>query len=93
MRGLASAAEPRRFPVAAMLVPATITFTAITTELMPSGLLPQSANVRKSAPYVAVILVTVISAARLLTGIPRKTMLVSFVLTLARKPSPAPSFS
>jgi predicted MFS family arabinose efflux permease len=86
------AAEPRRFPLAAMLVLATITFTAITTELMPSGLLPQISeglNVSEpvagylAAAYAAVIVVTVIPAARLLARIPRKTLLISLVLTFA----------
>ena len=85
-------AEPRRFPLAAMLVLATITFTAITTELMPSGLLPQiSEGLDVSEPvagylaaaYAAVIVVTVIPAARLLARIPRKTLLISLVLTFA----------
>lgn len=83
---------PKRFPLAAMLVLATITFTAITTELMPSGLLPQISeglNVSEpvagylAAAYAAVIVVTVIPAARLLARIPRKTLLISLVLTFA----------
>lgn len=42
---------PKRFPLAAMLVLATIAFTAITTELLPSGLLPQiSDGLTVSAP-------------------------------------------
>ncbi|MDQ0851384.1 putative MFS family arabinose efflux permease [Arthrobacter sp. B3I9] len=85
-------AEPRRFPLAAMLVLATIAFTAITTELLPSGLLPQiSAGLNVSEPvagylaaaYAAVIVVTVIPVARLLGKVPRKTLLVSLVLTFA----------
>lgn len=83
---------PRRFPLAAMLVLATIAFTAITTELLPSGLLPQiSGGLNVSEPvagflaaaYAAVIVVTVIPAARLLARVPRKTLLVSLVLTFA----------
>lgn len=63
---------PKRFPLAAMLVLATITFTAITTELMPSRLLPQiSEGLKVSEPvagylaaaYAAVIVITVIPAA------------------------------
>ena len=82
------AAEPRRVPLAAMLVLATITFTAITTGFMPSGLLPQISeglNISEpvtgylAAAYAGVILVTVIPAARLLTRIPRKTLLISLV--------------
>ncbi|MFF2317556.1 MFS transporter [Arthrobacter sp. NPDC058097] len=83
---------PKRFPLAAMLVLATIAFTAITTELLPSGLLPQiSDGLDVSEPvagylaaaYAAVIVVTVIPAARLLAKVPRKTLLVSLVLTFA----------
>ena len=83
---------PKRFPLAAMLVLATIAFTAITTELLPSGLLPQiSDGLDVSEPvagylaaaYAAVIVVTVIPAARLLSRVPRKTLLVSLVLTFA----------
>jgi predicted MFS family arabinose efflux permease len=83
---------PKRFPLAAMLVLATIAFTAITTELLPSGLLPQiSQGLDVSEPvagylaaaYAAVIVVTVIPAARLLAKVPRKTLLVSLVLTFA----------
>lgn len=83
---------PRRFPLAAMVVLATIAFTAITTELLPSGLLPQiSEGLSVSEPvagylaaaYAAVIVVTVIPAARLLAKVPRKTLLVSLVLTFA----------
>jgi predicted MFS family arabinose efflux permease len=83
---------PKRFPLAAMVVLATIAFTAITTELLPSGLLPQISeglNVSEpvagylAAAYAAVIVVTVIPAARLLAKVPRKTLLVSLVLTFA----------
>lgn len=83
---------PKRFPLAAMLVLATITFTAITTELMPSGLLPQISeglNVSEpvagylAAAYAAVIVITVIPAARLLAKVPRKTLLVALVLIFA----------
>ena len=41
MSSAISAPAPVRFPYAAMVVLATIAFTAITTELLPSGLLPQ----------------------------------------------------
>ena len=73
------APEPARFPYAAMVVLATIAFTAITTELLPSGLLPQiSTGLEVSEPvagylaaaYAAVIVVTVVPAARLLGKIP-----------------------
>ena len=86
------ATETARFPYAAMLVLATIAFTAITTELLPSGLLPQiSAGLNVSEPvagylaaaYAAVIVVTVVPAARLLVRVPRHALLVSLVLTFA----------
>lgn len=87
-----SAPDSARFPYAALLVLATIAFTAITTELLPSGLLPQiSAGLNVTEPvagylaaaYAAVIVVTVVPAARLLVRIPRHTLLVALVLTFA----------
>ncbi|MEE2527569.1 MFS transporter [Pseudarthrobacter sp. J75] len=81
-----------RFPLAAMAVLATIAFTAITTELLPSGLLPQMSvglNVSEpvagylAAAYAAVIVVTVVPAARLLANIPKRPLLVALVLTFA----------
>ena len=86
------APAPARFPYAAMAVLATIAFTAITTELLPSGLLPQiSSGLNVSEPvagylaaaYAAVIVVTVVPAARLLAGIPRHALLVGLVVTFA----------
>ena len=86
------ATETARFPYAAMLVLATIAFTAITTELLPSGVLPQiSAGLNVSEPvagylaaaYAAVIVVTVVPAARLLVRVPRHALLVGLVLTFA----------
>ena len=92
MSSAISAPAPARFPYAAMVVLATIAFTAITTELLPSGLLPQiSAGLNVSEPvagylaaaYAAVIVVTVVPAARLLGKIPRHALLVGLVLTFA----------
>ncbi|WHP60301.1 MFS transporter [Arthrobacter sp. KFRI-F3372] len=92
MSSAISAPAPARFPYAAMVVLATIAFTAITTELLPSGLLPQiSAGLDVSEPvagylaaaYAAVIVVTVVPAARLLGKIPRHALLVGLVLTFA----------
>jgi predicted MFS family arabinose efflux permease len=92
MSSAISAPAPARFPYAAMVVLATIAFTAITTELLPSGLLPQISeglNVSEpvagylAAAYAAVIVVTVVPAARLLARIPRHALLVSLVLTFA----------
>ncbi|MGX5715154.1 MFS transporter [Arthrobacter sp. MAHUQ-56] len=87
-----SAPSPARFPYAAMAVLATIAFTAITTELLPSGLLPQISTGLQvpepvagylAAAYAAVIVVTVVPVARLLARIPRHALLVGLVLTFA----------
>ncbi len=87
-----SAPPAQRIPLAAMIVLATIAFTAITTELLPSGLLPQMSeglNVSEpvagylAAAYAAVIVVTVVPAARLLANIPRRPLLVALVVTFA----------
>lgn len=67
-------------------------FTAITTELLPSRLLPQISQglgVTEAvagyltAGYAAVIVVTVIPAAVLLARVPRNTLLVSLLVTFA----------
>jgi predicted MFS family arabinose efflux permease len=92
MSSAISAPAPQRFPLAAMMVLATIAFTAITTELLPSGLLPQiSTGLNVSEPvagylaaaYAAVIVITVVPAARLLGKVPRRPLLVALVLTFA----------
>jgi predicted MFS family arabinose efflux permease len=92
MSSATSAPAGQRFPLAAMMVLATIAFTAITTELLPSGLLPQiSTGLNVSEPvagylaaaYAAVIVVTVVPAARLLGKVPRRPLLVALVLTFA----------
>jgi predicted MFS family arabinose efflux permease len=79
-------------PFGALLVLSMIGFTAITTELLPSGLLPQiSAGLNVSEPvagyltagYAAIIVATVIPAAMLLARIPRHILLVALVLTFA----------
>lgn len=83
---------PQRLPMGALLVLAAIGFTAITTELLPSGLLPQiSADLRVSeavagyltAGYAAIIVVAVLPATMLLSRVPRKTLLVALVLAFA----------
>lgn len=75
-----------------MLDLAAISFTAITTQILPSGLLPQiSKGLNMSAPvaghlsaaYAAVIVILVIPTARLLATVPRKGMLVALVLVFA----------
>ena len=83
MSSAISAPAAQRFPLAAMMVLAAIAFTAITTELLPSGLLPQiSAGLNVSEPvagylaaaYAAVIVVTVVPAARLLSNVPKRPL-------------------
>lgn len=83
---------PERLPIAALMVLATIAFTAVTTQLLPSGLLIQiSQGLSVSEPvagylaaaHAAVIVVAVLPAARLLARVPRKTLLVTLVLTFA----------
>lgn len=84
--------QPGQLPVGALLVLAAIGFTAITTELLPSGLLPQiSADFHVSeatagyltAGYAAIIVVTVIPLSMLLARIPRNVLLIALVLTFA----------
>lgn len=68
-------------------------FTAITTELLPSGLLPQisqdlgveeSAVGSLTAGYAAVIVATALPLSRLLNGrVPRKTLFIATVLAFA----------
>lgn len=81
-----------KLPVGALIVLAAMGFTAITTELLPSGLLPQiSADFRVSeatagyltAGYAAVIVVTVIPLSVLLSRIPRNFLLIALILTFA----------
>lgn len=81
-----------KLPVGALIVLAAIGFTAITTELLPSGLLPQiSADFRVSeatagyltAGYAAIIVVTVIPLSLLLSRIPRHFLLIALILTFA----------
>jgi predicted MFS family arabinose efflux permease len=81
-----------QLPVGALIVLASIGFTAITTELLPSGLLPQiSADFRVSeatagyltAGYAAIIVATVIPLSMLLARIPRNVLLVALILTFA----------
>lgn len=84
--------QSNRLPVGALIVLAAIGFTDITTELLPSGLLPQiSADFRVSeatagyltAGYAAIIVVTVIPLSMLLSRIPRHFLLVALILTFA----------
>ncbi|HEY8294271.1 MAG TPA: MFS transporter [Micrococcaceae bacterium] len=81
-----------RLPMAALVILAAIGFTAITTELLPSGLLPQMSSglgVTEAeagyltAGYAAIIVVTVIPATMLFARLPRKTLLVALVVTFA----------
>lgn len=84
--------QTNKLPVGALIVLAAIGFTAITTELLPSGLLPQlSADFRVSeatagyltAGYAAIIVVTVIPLSMLLARIPRHFLLIGLILTFA----------
>jgi predicted MFS family arabinose efflux permease len=84
--------QSNRLPVGALIILAAIGFTAITTELLPSGLLPQiSADFRVSeatagyltAGYAAIIVVTVIPLSMLLSRIPRHFLLIALILTFA----------
>ncbi|RAX44811.1 MFS transporter [Arthrobacter sp. AQ5-06] len=90
MQGVTS--QSNRLPVGALIVLAAIGFTAITTELLPSGLLPQiSADFRVSeatagyltAGYAAIIVVTVIPLSMLLSRIPRHYLLIALILFFA----------
>ncbi|WP_426990627.1 MFS transporter [Pseudarthrobacter sp. Y6] len=90
MQGVTS--QSNRLPVGALIVLAAIGFTAITTELLPSGLLPQiSADFRVSeatagyltAGYAAIIVVTVIPLSLLLSRIPRHYLLIALILFFA----------
>lgn len=84
--------QGNRLPVGALIVLAAIGFTAITTELLPSGLLPQiSAGFRVSeatagyltAGYAAIIVVTVIPLSLLLSRVPRHYLLIALILFFA----------
>jgi len=84
--------QTNKMPVGALIVLAAIGFTAITTELLPSGLLPQiSADFKVSeatagyltAGYAAIIVVTVIPLSMALARIPRHYLLIALILTFA----------
>ncbi|QNE13722.1 MFS transporter [Pseudarthrobacter sp. NBSH8] len=84
--------QSNRLPVGALIVLAAIGFTAITTELLPSGLLPQiSGDFRVSeatagyltAGYAAIIVVTVIPLSLLLARVPRHYLLIALILFFA----------
>ncbi|WP_456510264.1 MFS transporter [Arthrobacter sp. TE12231] len=82
-----------RLPWGGLLILAAAGFTAVTTELLPSGLLPQisrdlgveeSAVGSLTAAYAAVIVITAIPLSRLLGGrIRRKTLLIATVVAFA----------
>ncbi|MFE4194651.1 MFS transporter [Paenarthrobacter sp. NPDC056912] len=90
---IAGAPQPKKIPWGGLLVLAAAGFTAVTTELLPSGLLPQisrdlgvdeSAVGSLTAAYAAVIVFTALPLSRLLAGrIPRKTLLIATVLAFA----------
>jgi predicted MFS family arabinose efflux permease len=82
-----------KIPWGGLLVLAAAGFTAVTTELLPSGLLPQisrdlgvdeSAVGSLTAAYAAIIVFTALPLSRLLGGrVPRKTLLMGTVLAFA----------
>ncbi len=82
--------RPARIPRAGLLVLSAAGFTAVTTELLPSGLLPEisrdlgvqeSAVGALTAVYAAVIVFTALPLSRLLAGgVPRKTLLIATIL-------------
>lgn len=83
----------RRLPWGALVVLAALGFTAVTTELLPSGLLPQiSRDLRVgestvgslTAAYAGVIVVTALPLSKFLAGrVPRKQLLVAVVFLFA----------
>ncbi|WP_427016247.1 MFS transporter [Pseudarthrobacter sp. P1] len=85
--------NPQRIPWGGLLVLAAIGFTAVTTELLPSGLLPQisrdlgveeSAVGSLTAAYAAVIVFTALPLSRFLSGrVPRRVLLIATVLAFA----------
>lgn len=84
--------QTNKLPVGALIVLAAIGFTAITTELLPSGLLPQiSADFKVSeatagyltAGYAAIIVITVIPLSMALARVPRHFLLIALILTFA----------
>ena len=86
-------ASTARIPRAGLLILAMAGFTAVTTELLPSGLLPQisselgveeSAVGSLTAAYAAVIVITALPLSRFLGArMPRKTLLIVTVLAFA----------
>jgi predicted MFS family arabinose efflux permease len=82
----------RKLPLPALLVLAAIGFTAITTELLPSGLLPQISRgfgVAESdvgfltAGYAGIIVLSVIPMTKLTGRVPRKLLLLLLIATFA----------
>src|SRR5213596_296112 len=82
-----------KIPWGGLLILAAAGFTAVTTELLPSGLLPQishdlgvdeSAVGSLTAGYAAIIVFTALPLSRFLRGrVPRKTLLIATVLAFA----------
>lgn len=89
----AATQQPKKIPWGGLLVLAAAGFTAVTTELLPSGLLPQisrdlgvdeSAVGSLTAVYAAIIVFTALPLSRFLAGrFPRKTLLIATVLAFA----------
>lgn len=81
-----------RLPLPLLLVLSAVGFTAITTELLPSGLLPlisRGLSVSESraglltAAYAAVIVISVVPVTILAAKVPRKVLLVGVIVIFA----------
>lgn len=91
--GIETTRGAAKVPGAALLILSLAAFTAVTTELLPSGLLPQISHdlgVEESSAgiltgvYALVIVFTALPLSRLLGGrIPRKTLLIATIFTFA----------
>lgn len=88
----ATPSESSSFRSAPLLVLAAIGFVSVTTELLPAGLLPEIRSdfgVSESqaglltAVYAAVIVVSVLPLVRLTSRVPRRTLLLTLLVTFA----------
>lgn len=91
--GSSQSTGSRSLPWASLIVLAALGFTAVTTELLPSGLLPQISHDLRvaestvgslTAAYAGVIVVTALPLSKFLAGrVPRKQLLVAVVFLFA----------
>ncbi|WP_284977297.1 MFS transporter [Arthrobacter sp. efr-133-TYG-104] len=91
--GKAKGRDTAKIPWGTLLLLAAAAFTAVTTELLPSGLLPQISRdlgVEESSvgmltgAYAVVIVFTALPLSRMLGGrIPRRTLLIATMFTFA----------